>query len=105
MYQASIKLEVGKMKLRMGALEEHNCACAPTIQSSTINHQYSSSLQDGGILHRHKIFKELLQTLTRNSQSQTNCANSSGAFPTSNLIDHIQLPRDIHEILSNGAPP
>ena len=34
------KNNLGKMKLGMGTLEEHNYAHAPTIQPSTINHQH-----------------------------------------------------------------
>jgi hypothetical protein len=50
-------LKVGKMKLGMGALEEHNRVCAPIVQPSTINHQYSPSLQDVGVCIDMKISK------------------------------------------------
>ena len=91
------------MDLGMGELEECNYAFAPIVQPSIINHQHLSSLQDGGSLHKHENLKELPQTLTGNSQSQTKCANPLGAFPASNSIYYIQLPKDIHEMSSNGA--
>ena len=93
------------MKLGMGVLEVRNYARVPTIQPSTINYQHSPSLQDGGTLHKHKNFEELPKTLTGNSQSQLECRTLSRALPTSNPTYNIQLPRDIHEMLSNVAHP
>lgn len=93
------------MKLGMGKHEDCNYAYASTVQPSTINHQHLPSLQDGGSLHIHKNLKELPQTLTRNSQSQSKCANPSGAQLASNHIYYIQLPRDMHKMSSNGAYP
>ena len=42
----------------------------PIVQPSIINHQHSPSLQNGGSLHKHKNFKELVQILIENLQSQ-----------------------------------
>ena len=104
-YQASKRPKVGKMKFGINAPKEHNYVHMPIVQPSTINHQHSPSLQDGGSLHRHKNFKELVQFLIEHSQSQTKCANQPGAFSTSNLTFYIQLPRNIHEMSSNYAHP
>ncbi len=49
------------MKVGMGAHEERNYVFVPTIQPSTINYQYSPSLQDGGSLHKHENLEELPQ--------------------------------------------
>ena len=82
------------------------CACAnrPMFNNGPST---SPSLQDGGSLHKQekKSPKSSPQTFTMNSQKSTKCANPFGAFPASNLTTYIQLPRDIHEMSSNGARP
>ena len=91
------------MKLGMGTHEERNYGRVPTVQPSTINHQHSPSLQDGGSLHKHKNFKELLHTQIGNSQSQIESANPLGALIAYNPTNYIQLSRDMHEMSFNGA--
>ena len=58
------------MKFGIGKPKEHNYAHTPIVQPSIINHQHSPSLQNGGSLHKHKNFKELVQILIENLQSQ-----------------------------------
>ena len=99
------KPTVGKMKLGMGALKESYYVHALTVQPSRINYQHLPNSEDGENLHKHENFEELPQTLIGNSQSQTKWANTLGALPASNLIKYIELPRDMHEMSSNGAHP
>ena len=55
------------MKFGVGELEERNYVRASIVQPLKINHQHSPSLLDGGSLHMHKNFKELLQILVGNA--------------------------------------
>ena len=99
------KIKSRKDEAWVGALEERIYAHVPIFQPSTINHQHSPSLQDGGNLHRHENFEECPQTLTGNSHSQTKQATPLGALPASPPKYDIQLWRDIHEMSSNVAHP
>ena len=78
------------------------CTCA---YCPSFNNQPSASPKFArcGSLHKHKTFKELLQILIGNSQSQTKCAKPLWA--PSNSTNYIQLSRDIYEVSSNGAHP
>ena len=73
--------KVRKVKFGMGALKEGNYACAPIVQPSTINHQHLPSLQDGGNLHKHENFKELMQTLTETYKAKHYAQTRWEPFP------------------------
>ena len=93
-YQTSKKVKVGKMKLGKGA--PMHVRLLSNLQQSTINIRQVCKMV--GVCIDIKLFKELMQILTGNSQRQTRCTNPLGALPASNPTDYIQLPRDIHEM-------
>ena len=94
-YQASKKMIAWKMKLRMAHL-----------RSATMHMYLLSKLQQSTISVC-QVF--MMVGVPSNPNWDLKKPNRmytlSGALPTSNMIDYVQLPRDIHEMSSNDAHP